>query len=127
MFGVLKEEKIFVLLEIVKSLEDFIVIEGDMVCFKVEIFGNFIFDVEWFNNSVKIEGNEEILLEFDGNIYRFVLMDVLLEDEGDYMVIVINEVGKVLCIGKLIVKEKIKKFLFLEVFRDIEVIENSDV
>ena len=125
--GVPKEEKTLVPPEIAKSLEDLTVTEGDTACFKVEISGNPTPDVEWFNNSAKIEGNEETLLESDGNIHRLVLMDVLPEDEGDYMVTVTNEVGKVSCTGKLTVKEKIKKPSFLEVLRDTEVTENSDV
>ena len=125
--GVPKEEKTLVPPEIAKSLKDLTVTEGDTARFEVEISGNPTPDVEWFNNGAKIEGNEETLLESDGNIRRLVLMDVLPEDEGEYLVTATNEVGKVSCTGKLSVKEKIKKPSFLEVLRDIEVTENNDV
>lgn len=125
--GVPKEEKSLVPPEITKSLQDLTVTEGDTARFEVEVSGNPAPDVEWFSNGAKIEGNEETLLESDGDIRRLVLMDVVPEDEGDYMVTVTNEVGKVSCTGKLSVKEKIKKPSFLEVLRDIEVTENTDV
>ena len=121
------EEKSLVPPEITKPLQDLTVTEGDTARFEVEISGNPKPDVEWFNNDAKIEGNEETLLESDGNIHKLVLMDVLPEDEGDYMVTATNEVGKVSCTGKLSVQEKIKKPSFLEVLRDIEVTENKDV
>lgn len=110
-----------------KRLKDFSVIEGDIVCFEVCIIGDFIFDVEWFSSGEKIEGNEEIFVECDGDIYKFILMDVFLDDDGEYIVIVINRIGKVLCIGKFFVVEKIKKFFFLDELRNVDVIENIDV
>lgn len=125
--GVPKQEKSLVPPEIVKSPQDLTVTEGDTARFEVEVFGHPAPDVEWFSNGAKIEGNVETLLESDGNIHRLVLMDVVLEDEGEYMATATSEVGKVSCTGKLSVKEKIKKPSFLEVLRDIEVTENTDV
>lgn len=125
--GVPTEEKLPVPPEIVKKLQDVTVTEGETARFEVEVTGNPTPDIEWFSNGAKIEGNEETLLETDGDIHRLVLMDVLIEDEGDYMVTAKNEVGKVSSTGKLSVKEKIKKPAFLETLRDIEVTENKDV
>ncbi len=125
--GVPTEEKPLVPPEIAKSLQDVTVTEGETARFEVEVTGNPTPDVEWFGNGAKIEGNEETLLESDGDIHRLVLMDVLPEDEGDYKVTATNEAGKVSSTGKLSVKEKIKKPAFLETLRDIEVTEKKDV
>ena len=125
--GVPKQEKSLLPPEIVKSPQDLTVTEGDTARFEVEVFGHPAPDVEWFSNGAKIEGNAETLLESDGNIHRLVLMDVVLEDEGEYMATATSKVGNVSCTGKLSVKEKIKKPSFLEVLRDIEMTENTDV
>ena len=125
--GVPKQEKSLLPPEIVKSPQDVTVTEGETARFEVEVFGHPAPDVEWFSNGAKIEGNAETLLESDGNIHRLVLMDVVLEDEGEYMATATSKVGNISCTGKLSVKEKIKKPSFLEVLRDIEVTENTDV
>lgn len=125
--GVPTEEKPLVPPEIAKRLQDVTVTEGETARFEVEVIGNPTSDIEWFGNGAKIEGNEETLLESDGDVHRLVLMDVLPEDEGDYMVTATNKAGKVSSTGKLSVKEKIKKPAFLETLRDIEVTEKQDV
>lgn len=72
-------------------------------------------------------GDNKIVIEISGDIYSFILKKVVLDDEGEYIFIVINKVGNVLCIGKFLVRKNIIKLFFFYVFRDIEVIEKSDV
>ena len=125
--GVPKEAKPLIPPQIVKRLQDLNVSEGDTAHFEVQITGNPTPDVEWSSNDAKIEGNEETLVESEGDTYKLILMDVLPEDEGDYTVTATNEAGKVSCTGKLSVAEKIKKPSFLDALRDIDASENTDV
>lgn len=125
--GVLEEAETPLPPQIVKRLKDLSVIEGDTARFEVHITGDPTPDVEWSSSGEKIEGNEETLVECDGDIYKLILMDVLPDDDGEYTVTATNRIGKVSCTGKLSVAEKIKKPSFLDELRNVDVTENTDV
>ena len=124
--GVPKKEKA-IPPELTKTLQDLSLTEGDTAQFEVEVTGVPKPDVHWTTDNAEIIGNEETVLETSGNTYRLILKDIVPDDEGEYTLTATNEAGKVSCTGKLSVQEKIKKPSFLEVLRDIEVTENSDV
>lgn len=68
---------------------------GDVVFFEVKVEGMLMFIVKWFN-----EEGEEILkigcifFLFSG---KLVFSFVILDDEGIYKCVVVNESGEVLC------------------------------
>ena len=126
LLGLPKDEKA-VPPEFTKKLQDLSVTEGDTACFEVEVTGNPKPDAHWATNGAEIMGNEETVMETSGDTYRLILKDVVTDDEREYTFTATNETGKVSCMGKLSVREKVIKPSFLEVLKDIEVTENSDV
>lgn len=113
--------------KITKRLQDVTVTEGDTARFEVNVSGVPKPLGHWSTNNAEIMENDETILETIGDTYKLILRDVLPDDEGEYTFTATNEAGKVSCTGKLSVREKIKKPSFLEVLRDLEVSENSDV
>ena len=110
-----------------KQLQDLCIKEGDSACFEVRVTGAPKPKVLWLTDGENILGNEETVLETDGDTYRLVLKNVVSDDEGEYSCSARNDAGEVECTAKLSVVRKIEKPSFLEVLKDIEVAENTDV
>ena len=113
--------------EITKKLQDVSVREGDTARFEVMLAGTTTPDVQWVANNAEIMANEETILEANDGTHSLTLMNVVLDDEGEYTFTALNDAGKVSCTAKLSVQKNIIKPSFLDSLRDIEVVENSDV
>ncbi|XP_072046919.1 titin-like [Amphiura filiformis] len=87
-----------------KIMEDTVVTDGAEVTFEVIVVGNPPPEVRWFVDGSEILDEPEYEIIFDEGTCTLTLLEVIPEDEGEYVCLAVNEVGEATCKAMLYVE-----------------------
>ena len=91
-----------------KIIEDTTVTDGQEVTFEVVVVGHPPPEVRWFVDGTEIRDEPEYEIIYEDGVCTLTLLEVIPEDEGEYVCIAINEVGEATCRAMLFVEGKVK-------------------
>lgn len=115
------------MLEFFKFLKKIEVVEGSSVKLEGWVYGKLELSIEWYKDDEFVIFNRWVKIYFDLEVCRLIIFDIVVDDEGEYKCVVINEFGSVLCFVELFVNEVIIILEFEEKLKYIEVIEGDIV
>lgn len=125
-FKIVKKFKGMVL-EFFKFFKKVEVVEGSVVKLECWVYGKLEFSIEWFKDDEFVKFSKWIKIYFDFEVCRLIILDIVVDDEGEYKCVMINEYGIVFCLVEVLVNEVIVMFEFKEKMKYIEVIEGDMV
>ena len=80
--------------------------ETDDVTFVTHVTGKPKPDVEWFHGFSKLKPSDKVEIESDGDTYRLILRECVLDDTGTVTVVASSKAGKLSAECSLLVKGK---------------------
>lgn len=115
------------LLEFLKFLKKVVVVEGSVVKFECWIYVKLEFVIEWLKDDEFVKLDNWIKIYFDFEVCRLMILDIVVNDEGEYKCLVMNECGSVFCLVEFLVNEVIVMLEFKEKMKYVEVVEGDMV
>lgn len=115
------------LLEFLKFLKKVVVVEGSVVKFECWIYVKLEFVIEWLKDDEFVKLDNWIKIYFDFEVCRLMILDIVVDDEGEYKCLVMNEFGSVFCLVEFLVNEVIVMLEFKEKMKYVEVVEGDMV
>lgn len=106
----LLEDKI-VFFEFIELLQFVIIRDGERIELRVRFRGFFVFRIRWYYEGKEIMNSVDfqIIIDFSRGESIFVIVEVFLEDQGEYICIVKNKYGEIIIICRFNV---VCKYLF---------------
>lgn len=108
--------------EFLEKVKDVNAFEGDTASFSVKVQGNPKPEVQWFSADKEITTRDRFVVEPLGDgVYTLTIDDCDTKDKGRYKCVASNVVGKAVCSGTLVVKEKLIPPYFSEQASEVPV------
>lgn len=108
--------------EFLEKVKDVNAFEGDSASFSVKVQGNPKPEVQWFSADKEITTRDRFVVEPLGDgVYTLTIDDCDTKDKGRYKCVASNVVGKAVCSGTLVVKEKLIPPYFSEQASEVPV------
>lgn len=101
-----------------KIMEDVTVTDGSEVTFEVIVVGNPMPEVRWYVDGTEIRDEPEYEIMYDDGVAILILLEVIPEDEGEYVCMAINEIGEATCKANLYVEGKVNDQSSRSIFRN---------
>ncbi len=102
------EEEEYIAPYFTKIIEDTTVTDGSEVTFEVIVVGMPPPEIRWFVDGTEIRDEPEYEIIYDDGVCTLTLLEVIPEDEGEYVCLAVNEVGEATCKAMLYVEGKVK-------------------
>ncbi|XP_033111500.1 titin-like [Anneissia japonica] len=90
----------------ITTLEDLEIVEGNNAVFEVQVTGSAPISIRWLKDEQELEPSKDFKIRFDGKFYVLEIVDVFVDDCGNYVCEATNPVGLAVCEAKLNVTEE---------------------